>query len=286
MAKQFEFRLLDGSAPSGQLEADDLIALVQSLKEVATKLGRQETESELIGRPSKRAHRLARLNIGLGPGSTRVFLQRISAGTGSLEFDVDEELSFDARFEEIVSSIAADRRPQWVSAPLAIAAGNLRAALARVAPRVEFAVDGRVSQRFSTGETHKHTWSSDDVSPHAIVSFVGRLRAVNLDSHRLQVTDDVGNRVALVDVADDVQAGRLLGEYVHVVGSPVRNAKGRLSHIHRPTIEAASAAPGVASARASVPLEAILARTEGPRPEGIADLSHDEAAAFLDAIGF
>lgn len=286
MAKQFEFRLIDGSAPSGQLEADDLIALVQSLKEIATKLGREETEAELIGRPSKRTHRLARLNIGLAPGSTRVFLQRISSGSGALDFDVDEELSFDARFEEIVSSIAEDTRPQWISAPLAIAAGNLRTALARVAPRVEFAVDGRVSQQFATGETHKRTWLPDDASDTEMVSFVGRLRAVNLDSHRLQVTDDVGNRVALVDVADDARAGRLLGEYVAVFGSPVRDARGRLSQIHHPTIEPASVPPGFASARAPVSLDAILASAEGPRPEGIPDLTHDEAAAFLDAIGF
>lgn len=285
MAKQFEFRLIDGSAPSGQLEADDLIALVQSLKEVATKLGRDETEAELVGRPTKRTQRLAKLNIGLAPGSTRVLLQRTAAGDDALDFDLDEERSFDERFEAIVSSIAADSRPDWVPGPLAIAAGKLRAALAHAAPRVEFTVDGRVQRRFATEETHKQTWLADDSSDEETVHFVGRLRAVNLDSHRLQVTDDVGNRVALVDVEEDAQAGRLLGGYVAVAGSPEWDAKGRLSHIHRAVIDAAPAPPGSVGVRNAVPLDEILSRAEGPVAGGISDLTEDEAAAFLEAIG-
>ena len=285
MAKQFEFRLIDGTAPSGQLEADDLLALVQSLKEVATKLGRDETEAEPVGRPSKRTQRLARLNVGLAPGSTRVLLQRTAAGDDALDFDLEEERSFDERFEAIVSSIAADTRPEWASGPLATAAGKLRAALAHAAPQVEFTVDGRVSQWFATAETHKRTWLADDSSDEETVRFVGRLRAVNLDSHRLQVTDDVGNRVALVDVEEDAQAGRLLGGYVTVVGSPERDSKGRLSHIHRPAIDAAPAPPGSAGVRKTVPLDEILSRAEGPIPGGIRDLTGDEAAAFLEAIG-
>ncbi|MEF2254714.1 hypothetical protein [Microbacterium schleiferi] len=286
MAKQFEFRLIDGSAPSGQLEADDLVALVQSLKEVATKLGRDATAAELVGRPTKRTQRLAKLNVGLAPGSTRVLLQRTAAGDDSLDFDLDDERSFDERFEAIVISIAADSRPEWVSGSLSIAAGKLRAALAHAAPQVEFTVDGRVQTRFATVETHKQTWlADDDSSGEETVHFVGRLRAANLDSHRFQVTDDVGNRVALVDVDEDVQAGRLLGGYVAVVGSPERDAKGRLSHIHRPVIDAASAPPGSAGVRDAVPLGEILSRAKGPAAGGISDLTEDEAAAFLEAIG-
>lgn len=285
MAKQFEFRLIDGSAPSGQLEADDLIALVQSLKEVATKLGRDETAAELVGRPTKRTQRLAKLNVGLAPGSTRVLLQRTAAGDDSLDFDLDDERSFDERFEAIVDSIAADSRPEWVSGSLSIAAGKLRAALAHAAPQVEFMVDGRVQRRFATVGTHKQTWLANDSSDEETVHFVGRLRAANLDSHRFQVTDDVGNRVALVDVDEDVQAGRLLGGYVAVVGSPERDAKGRLSHIHRPVIDAASAPPGSAGVRDAVPLDEILSRAKRPVAGGISDLTEDEVAAFLEAIG-
>lgn len=285
MAKQFEFRLIDGSAPSGRLEADDLIALVQSLKEIATKLGRDETDAELVGRPTKRTQRLAKLNIGLAPGSTRVLLQRTAAGDDALDFDLDEERSFDERFEAIVSSIAVDSRPDWVSAPLSIAAGKLRAALAHAAPQVEFTVDGLIKRRFATDETHRQTWLTDANSDDEIVHFVGRLRAVNLDSHRLQVTDDVGNRVALVEVEDDARAGRLLGGYVTVIGVPERDTKGRLSHIHRPTIEAALSPSDSAGVRKAVPLDEILDRAKGPVAGGISDLTEDEATAFLEAIG-
>lgn len=285
MVKRFEFRLIDGTAPSGQLEADDLLALVQSLKQVATKLGRDETEGGLVGRPTKRTQRLAKLNVGLAPGSTRVLLQRTAASDDVLDFDLEEERSFDECFEVIVASIASDTRPDWVSGSLATAAGKLRAALAHAAPQVEFTVDGRVNQRFATGETHTQTWLTDGELDEEIVSFVGRLRAVNLDSHRLQVTDDVGNRIALVDVEDDAEAGRLLGGYVTVIGSPERDAKGRLSHIHRPEITAAPVLPYLPGARETVSIEEALSRAEGPVPGGIRDLTDAEAAAFFEAIG-
>lgn len=288
MAKQFEFRLINGSAPSGQLEADDLIALVQSLKEIATKLGRDETEAEPVGRPTKRTQRLAKLNIGLAPGSTRVLLQRTAGGDDALDFDLDEEQSFDERFEQIVSSIAADSRPEWVSGSLSIAAGKLRAALADAAPQVEFTVDGRLNQSFATAETHQGTWLAVEPDPGAPrISFVGRLRVVNLNTHRLQVTDDAGNKVGLPDVTDDLNAGPLLGSYVEVVGSPVRDARGRLTHIRGAVVQAAVPLPdGIGiGPRVSADLDGIVASAPGPNPDGIPGLTEDEADSFFEAIG-
>lgn len=37
---EFEFHLKGASAPEGQLDADHLLAIVSSLKEIATKIGR------------------------------------------------------------------------------------------------------------------------------------------------------------------------------------------------------------------------------------------------------
>jgi hypothetical protein len=101
VATQFEFRLIDGSAPEGELEADHLIAIVQSLKEVATKLGRAETDAEAFGRPPKRTQRVAKLTIGLAPGSTRLLARRTD-DEDALEFDLQEERVFDEKFQAIV----------------------------------------------------------------------------------------------------------------------------------------------------------------------------------------
>lgn len=283
---EFEFRLIDGRAPDGQLEADDLIAIVQSLKEVATKLGRAETAGEALGRPSKRAQHIAKLTIGLAPGSTRVLVRRAATGENALDFDFEEESSFDDKFEALVECIAADERPQWMPAALATAAGKLRTALENAAPTVEFSAAGQRRRTFETATTHRETWLVPDPQPDPVaVTFVGRLRAVNLDSHRYQVTDDVGNKVSLVDVETDARIGRLLDEYVSVEGSPERDAKGRLSHIHGPVIEAAAAPLGTVGVRENVPLDEILARAAGPITGGIPDLSDEEAQSFLTAIG-
>ncbi|MDM4762161.1 hypothetical protein QT381_03970 [Galbitalea sp. SE-J8] len=285
MATQFEFRLIDGEAPEGELEADQLIAIVQSLKEVATKLGRAETDAEPVGRPSKRTQRVAKLSIGLAPGSTKLLVRRAD-DEDALAFDLDEEKSFDEKFQAIVESIAVDERPEWVTDTLAVAAGELRSALEKAAPTVEFKVGGQARRTFKTSETRRETWKAVDVEPEAdSVTFVGRLRAVNLDTHRLQVTDDVGNRVALPNVANDVQVGHLIGGYVEVVGAPERDPKGKLAQIHEAVIQAAAPIPGAFGVREVVSLEDILASAPGPVLGGIPGLTDDEAESYVKAIG-
>lgn len=287
MATQFEFRLIDGEAPDGELEADQLIALVHSLKEVATKIGRAETDAEAVGRPSKRTQRVAKLAIGLAPGSTKLLVRRAD-DEAALDFDLDDEKAFDEKFQAIVESIALDERPDWVTDTLAIAAGELRAALEKAAPTVEFKVAGDVRRTFKTKETRRETWkASEGESGPETVTFVGRLRAVNLDTHRLQVTDDIGNRVALPNVVNDAAAGRLLGGYVTVVGSPERDPKGKISQIHEAVVTAAPPLPdGVqVGAPPNISLEEILASAPGPMFGGITDLTDEEAEAFFEAIG-
>ena len=285
MTTQFEFRLVDASAPEGELEADQLIAIVQSLKEVAMKLGRVETEAETLGRPPKRTQRVARLTIGLAPGSTKVLVRRADVDD-ALDFDLDEEQSFDEKFQAVVESIALDERPDWVTDTLAVAAGKLRAALEEAAPTIEFEVGSMVRNTFKTSDTRKETWKVPEPDASAeVVTFVGQLRAVNLDTHRLQVTDDVGNRVALPNVVNDVQVGHLVGGYVEVVGSPERDVKGRLSQIREAVIGPASPTPGSIGAREVVPLDEILARAPGAEVGGIPGGTDEEAESYLKAIG-
>lgn len=284
MTTKFEFRLVGAPAPEGQLDADSLIAIITSLKEVATRIGRLETDADRVGRPPKRAQQVAQLLIGLEPGSTRMLVRRAGAGEDALDIDTSEEQAFDERFEELVESIATDTRPLWVSDSLSAAAGDLTAALQQAALEVEFTSNGQLRRTFKTAEVHRETWRvAHDVGPEE-VAFVGRLFAVNLKTHRLQVQDDVGNQVALPKVTNDAVAGRLLNSYVTASGAPEYDAAGRLTQIHEAIIEAAddpiehAAVPSVAS------VEQILASGPGIEPGGIG-LTHEESDAFFEAMG-
>lgn len=285
MATQFEFRLVDGTAPEGELEADQLLAIVQSLKEIATKLGRAATDAEPVGRPPKRTRKVARLTIGLAPGSTRLLARRVD-DDDALDFDLHEEEAFDEKFEAIIDSIASDDRPDWVTDTMAVAAGELRNALERAAPIVEFKVGGQVRRTFATSATRKETWRVGEVEPGIeTTTFVGRLRVVNLDTHRLQVTDDVGNKVALPNVANDEEVGSLLGQYVSVTGTPEWDGNRRLTQIHEAVIESAGPVPAEMGSRPVVAIEDILSSAPGAQPGGIPGLTSDEAEAYLKAIG-
>lgn len=285
MTTQFEFRLIGVDAPQGELDADQLLAIVQSLKDIATKLGRSETDAELLGRPPKRVKRVARLTIGLEPGSTRVLARRANADEDALDFDLAEEQGFDEKFQALVESIAVDERPDWVSDTLAASAGDLTAALQKAAPEVEFKAAGKVRRTFKTAETRKETWRAPSLvaSPEA-VTVVGRLYSVNLNSHRLQIQDDIGNEFALPKVENDTEVGHLLGSYVSVTGTPERDSRGRPVQIHAAVIEVAPQIPAAAGIRESVALEEILTSVSGPVAGGIPGLTDDEADAFFEAL--
>lgn len=285
MTTQFEFRLIGGDAPQGELDADQLLAIVQSLKDIATKLGRSETEAELLGRPPRRVERVARLTIGLAPGSTRVLARRANAHKEALDFDLAEEQGFDERFQALVESIALDERPDWVSDTLAVSAADLTSALKKAAPQVEFKAAGTVRRTFMTADTHRETWRAPSLaaSPET-VTVVGRLYAVNLKSHRLQVQDDLGNEFALLKVENDTEVGHLLGSYVSVTGTPERDSRGRPAQIHGAMIDAAPQIPAAAGIRESVALEQILASAPGPIAGGIPGLTDDEAETFFEAL--
>lgn len=280
---QFEFHLIGGDAPSGELDADHLLAIVASLKEVAMRVGRIETDAESVGRAPKRVQRVAKLVIGLVPGSTTVLARRAGAGPDALDFDLTDEQAFDERFEALVSSIALDQRPDWVSNSLSLAAGDLTAALQQAAPDVQFKVDGQTRQSFKTADVHRETWRVIPKPVAQEVTFVGRLYAVNLNTHRLQVQDDVGNRVALPNVLNDAEASRLIGSHVLVTGPPEFDTKGRLTQIHDAEIRPAPRPLGGVGVPKSVSLEELLQSAPGPDPYGGFVLTDEEFASFLEA---
>jgi hypothetical protein len=228
MAKRFEIHLEGMDAPEGLIDADRLIEIVRSLQDIATRLGRIQTESADRGRPSKLLERVAGLRIGLEKGSTTIIAER-DVADGALDLDLSDELAVDEKFEALIEGIAADVRPAWVTASVASAADSFVNALRRTAPMVQFAINGETSATFQTEHIHRETWKSSPTSPsQADVAFTGRLFAVNLHTHYFQMQDDVGNKVALPKVLDDAVAARLVGSYVTATGAPGLDSQGRL----------------------------------------------------------
>ena len=285
MAKRFELHLEGIDAPEGLIDADRLVEIVRSLQEMATRLGRMETDSAHRGRPSRSLDRVASLRIGLEKGSTTIIAER-DVAQGALELDLPDEEAVDRRFAELIESIGADQRPDWVTDSLASTADDLVAALQRTAPNVELKVDGVSKKAFETQAIHRETWRPTmPVQSHEEVTFTGRLFAVNLNTHRLQVQDDVGNQVALPKVLNDTEVGKLVGAYVRVTGAPEVDLAGKLTHINEASVELAPDPLGGQQVPASTSLEEILASAPGPTPGGIAGLTHAEVEAFLEAIG-
>lgn len=282
VSTQFEFHLLGANAPDGELEADQLLSIVASLKEIATKIGRVETGAERLGRAPRRTTRIASLTIGLAPGSTRVLARRTGAND-ALAFDLAEEQAFDQRFADLVEAIALDERPEWVGDSLAIAAEQFTAALQQAAPDVEFKVAGQVRRRFSTQAIRRQTWEVSSTSGVDHTTFVGRLYAVNLNTHRLQVQDDVGNQVALPKVANDAEVSRLIGAYVAVTGGPEFDPGGRLTQIHDAIIVRAADPWSDETVPGAVPLEDVLRSAPGPALDGGIEMTDEEYAVFIEA---
>lgn len=285
MNTRFEFRLIGAEVPEGQIDVDDVVAILLRLQELATRVGRVDTEAAERGRPSRTLAEVAKLRLaGLRSGSTVIVLSRVE-DDARLDFDLAHEAGFDDRFAEIIEAVGDDVRPAWANNAIAESAGELVSALRNAAPKVEFATNGEVRRAFNTAAIHPETWrpARAEDAPTAI-EVVGRLYSVNLKSHRLQVQDDLGNKFALPKVADDSAAAVLIGRYVSVSGVPERDVRGRIAQIRDAKIMAAPALPGSSGTRAAVPLEAILASAAGPEPGGIAGLTDAEVDGFLEML--
>lgn len=284
MTKQFQFRLIDTGSPSGELHADRLIELVQNLKSIAMRIGRLATTGEPRGRLRKVTEQTVNLSIGLGVGSTALQWRR-APQYSALEIELPHEAEFDRTFEAVITSLANNKRPSWFDDAFARDVGALRDTLERSARTVEFSSDGTIQTTFHTSDTTRETWVSPTphLSPEEI-QVVGQLRAVNLDTHRLRVTDDVGNKVSLISAVNDLKASPLLGQYGEVTGSPERTPDGQLTQIHNATIAPAEPVIRLPS-RGPIDLEELLTSALGPDPGGITGLTDEEADEFLRAIG-
>ncbi|MDY0912757.1 hypothetical protein [Rathayibacter festucae] len=255
---------------------------MESLKEVASKIGRVETMAHRVGRVPQRTRRVARLMVGLGSGSTTVRVHR--AGTpDALDFESEEETAFDDTFASLLESVARNDRPLGVGEPLALATAHLIDALQLAAPEVEFAVDGSIRGSVATSTLQRDLWHVPRRRGADVVEVRGRLYSANLHTHRFRLEDAVGSRIDLSSVMDDSAAARLLDATVIAVGVPEYDSDGELVSIRNVSISAADVLAD-APVPSAVPIEQILASAPGPDAERGLDLTDDDVDSFLRAI--
>jgi len=284
MATRFEIHLQGMDVPEGLIDADRLMDIVRSLQEMASRLGRQVMGAPERGRPSKQLDNLTGLRIGLEKGSTTIIAERAGA-LGAFPLDLPDEAEVDRRIGELIEALVEDTRPDWVGDPLAASAADLVSALQRTAPEVRFVVDDVPRRTFATSVLHRETWTSvASPASAAAVTFTGRLFAVNLNTHRLGVQDDVGNQVTLPDVVNDAQVATMVGSYVTVVGVGENDVDGRLKRIIGASVSPARDPLPDQQVPSSVSLHQILSSATGPAFGGIEDLTDDEVDAFYEAL--
>lgn len=286
MTTRFEIHLEGMNLPEGLIDADRLVEIVKSLQEMATRVGRIVTDAAHTGRPSKDLDRVAGLRIGLEKGSTTVVAER-DADQDSLDLDLVDEEEVDRKFAELLEGIGVDERPGWVTDSVASAADDLVAALQRTAPKVELRVAGISWRTFETKTIHRDTWKPLARPPQteSELSFTGRLFAVNLNTHRLQVQDDVGNQVALPKVANDFAVKHLIGSYVTVTGAPELDPHGKVTGVRDADIVAMESPLAGQPMPAPVSLDYILGSAPGLEPGGLVGLTDSEADSFFEAMG-
>lgn len=271
-------------APDGLIDADRLVELVRAMRNLATGIARVELDSPHRGRPSIEQQRLARIHIGIYPGSTTLVAERATP-SGAFDLGSEDEVNFDRKFSEAFEGLGTNTYPEWMPESLAETVNALAKAIHRTAPTVTFKRNGENLIEIDSAQLLRgaRTKTPDPVSEDEVM-FIGKLFAVNLRSHRLQVEDDVGNQVSLPDVDQDIQIAPLINSYVMAVGTPEHDSNGYLTKIHNATVEPAPDpffSQGPVSSR---PLQETMMAALGPTPGGLAGITDEEYSAYLEAL--
>lgn len=283
MIKQIELRLVDGSAPSGEITLKDLSGIAAALQELVTRLSREAADAAGPGRSKQYVEEFAELRLdAITAGST---VLKVSKGpTDKLDVEVPGLADADDRLWDILGAISADQRPEWTSTLVAESAGKLAAALRGAAPTTVIASPARADVRIDASQIHLETWAVNRVTAAGSGTAAGWLEKVDLHTHTFRIRDDVGNTVELRRVIDDKAAGRLVGQWVTAEGDATLSPSGRVVVLSNARVlETGDPGAEFLGGRV-VPLDEILASAPGPDANGGLDLTDEESAEFLRAI--
>lgn len=285
MSRSMEIRLIDSSAPAGEIDLADLARIGGQLQELTTRVSRWVAEIDGPGRGPRPVERAAQLRlVGVREGSTILAIDAGPADT--LDFDTEFEELVDTQLWAVFDGIQHDMPPAGTPAGVRQSALGLLDALRDAAPRVELSTTGRREPvRFAPAERSREVWAATLPGSEAeAVSVSGRLEMIDSRSHRLRIVDDLGHRIALEDVADPIAAAGLLGARAVVHGVPRRDQRGRLATITAPTIGPQDLPAGWVSGGAAEPGWQPPTNHEGPDPRGVVDVDDDEFDAFLSTL--
>ncbi|MGI8415024.1 MAG: hypothetical protein ACR2P2_02225 [Nakamurella sp.] len=282
MSTELELRLIEASAPDGEIRLSDLAEIARTLQELSLRIGRQYADAGGPGRTHHTIEDLSQLRLtGLAAGSTRLVVAR--GELGELDAEFPEVAELDRRFWDVIEGIGSDRRPEWVSDLVADSAAGFLAALQVAAPRVVASMGAGRQVDIDTHSSHAATWVASHTENGEEAAVAGRLEKVDLRSHTFRIRDDVGNTLQLKDVPNDGLAARLIGGRVLARGAAIRNRSGALTGLRAASV-AADEATMSWQIPAVIPIEKPLASAPGPSAVPAVELSDDEFAAFLEAI--
>lgn len=163
------------------------------------RLTREAANAAGLGRPPRVLEQLGEVRLaGVTQGSTRLIFR---LGDPSA-LDVDPlSGATDRMFTELVTGIAQNRRPAFVTETIAEATGRFVASLQKASPQTDVTLSGRTVARLETGRVDRTVWQQP-AGPVQEATLVGQLEALHSDHFRLR--DDVGHRIELRRFSEDL----------------------------------------------------------------------------------
>jgi len=285
MGRTMEIRLIDSSAPAGEIDLTDLARIGGQLQELATRVSRWVAEIDGPGRGPRPVERAAQLRLVAVRGGSTVLT--INAGPpDTLDFDTEFEEMVDEHLWAVLDGIQHDTPPAGTPSGVKQSALGLLDALREAAPRVELSgAARRETVRFAPAARNRDVWA--DTAPKSgpeEVSVSGRLEMIDSRSRRLRIVDDLGNRIALDDVADPIATAALLGARALVQGLPTRDQRGRLTTISAPTISAQEVPAGWDPSEVTEQGWRPPGHHVGPDPRGVVEIDDNEFDAFMAVV--
>lgn len=235
MSDSYEFHFEGLDVPEGEIRANDLAAFVTELQRLTERIGQQMLDRSSRRRPSGALGRFTEVRLsGIRPGSTTLEVRIGEPDTIAL--GDDETTVLNEKFVEVISGIARNVVPTWVSPPIALAALGFVESVHRMHPKgFKLARPEDPSHeplvRAALPEVEAEPWAlvahpREKVEPQR-VAISGTLEAVDLKTHRFRVRDDAGNATNLLRVPEVSDVGRLIGRRVVAEGDLEVDAMGR-----------------------------------------------------------
>ena len=285
----FEVRLLHlrNGVPSGAIGLADLAVLASALQELNTRIARLVVGQDGPGRSLEAAAQVAQLRLtGIREGSTRLevgYGEQPTLDDSTFARAQDETVD---KFWQIVAGIAADSRPDWVTNAIAVSAADLVTAMARSAAGAVFSGSAGREVSFEKLTVDRSRWGGNDPAAMSEIAVAGQLYAVNIETRRFSIRDDIGNSIPLEKVLNLDEASVLLGQRVEATGS-VSHGKGGELRLTDVTVSPAAIPADWLPGGNTGGLQNFLATAAlaaGPDPNGIDDITEGDIDELLALI--